>query len=71
VEKLEQDYSDLCDRVEKIDAEAARYMRSDDCLNLYGHIQDRHLCCAFWWEGTPQGHDSWERIDYELREATK
>ena len=71
MEKLEQDYSDLCDRVEKIDAEAARYMRSDACLALSLHCQHHCLTGAFRWSATPQGSDFWARIAYELERSAK
>ena len=58
-------YEDLCKRVEKIDPEAAEYMRGEakklPDFSEYSNIND-----CFYWINTPQGFNYWWGIEEKL-----
>ena len=58
-------YEALTDRVEKIDKDAAEYLRKAPnelkCFRYYGKLN-----CCFVWADTPQGHTYWENIYKKL-----
>lgn len=74
-------YAALCDRVERLDPEAAKYMRSE-ALSLTrfdqcGRKDPENIDYAFVWDETPQGHEFWDDLNeremalHDKKKATK
>lgn len=65
--ELSEEYQALCDRVEAIDKEAARYMREEapmlDSFDGCGILND-----SFVWKETPHGYNYWSKLEKALLE---
>ena len=62
--ELHPSYLALCDRVEKLDPEAAKYMREEapKLESFAGQPGDgpmQYITAAFLFDHTPQGHEFW------------
>lgn len=63
----QKEYEDLCGRVEKIDAEAAEYMRKE-AIKLKNFEYFGFLIMSFRFADTPQGFEYWNNISIKLGE---
>ena len=67
--ELSEEYQALCDRVEAIDKEAARYMREEapmlDSFDGCGILTD-----SFVWRETPHGYNYWSKLEKALLEPS-
>jgi len=61
----EREYQELCYRVERIDPDAAEYLRGEG-RTLSGFTTSGDLREVFLWEATKQGREYWQRIQKEL-----
>jgi len=57
-----KDYEELCNRVEKIDKDAADYMRGD-ARNIDCFAESDDISACFEWERTAQGWQYWKNIE--------
>lgn len=67
--ELSEEYQALCDRVEAIDKEAARYMREEAPM-LERFIDYPSLSGSFNWEYTPHGYNYWSKLEQALLEPS-
>lgn len=67
--ELSEEYQALCDRVELIDKEAARYMREEAPM-LDSFNNDGPLIESFNWEEPPHGHNYWSKLEQALLEPS-
>lgn len=67
--ELSEEYQALCDRVEVIDKEAARYMREEapmlDSFDGCSILND-----SFVWKETPHGYNYWSKLEKALLEPS-
>lgn len=62
-----KEYNDLCERVYKIDRDAAEYMRKE-AIKLKNFEYFGFLIMSFRFEDTPQGFEYWNNISIKLGE---
>ena len=67
--ELSEEYQALCDRVEAIDKEAARYMREEAPM-MDRFIDYPSLSGSFNWEYTPHGYNYWSKLEQALLEPS-
>lgn len=67
--ELSEEYQALCDRVEAIDKEAARYMREEAPM-LDSFNNDGPLIESFNWEEPPHGYNYWSKLEKALLEPS-
>lgn len=67
--ELSEEYQALCDRVELIDKEAARYMREEAPM-LDSFNNDGPLIESFNWEEPPHGYNYWSKLEKALLEPS-
>lgn len=67
--ELSEEYQALCDRVELIDKEAARYMREEAPM-LDSFNNDGPLIESFNWEEPPHGYNYWSKLEQALLEPS-
>lgn len=65
--ELSEEYQALCDRVEAIDKEAARYMREEAPM-LDSFNNDGPLIESFNWAEPPHGYNYWSKLEKSLLE---
>lgn len=65
--ELSEEYQALCDRVEVIDKEAARYMREEAPM-LDSFNNDGPLIESFNWAEPPHGYNYWSKLEQALLE---
>lgn len=74
---LPTNYLALCERVEKLDPEAAKYMREEaPKLPRFAYLPEdtepvADLSSAFEWGRTPQGHEYWKSIKDRLTSGSE
>lgn len=60
-----KNFKELCNAVEKIDRDAAEWLRND-AKDFSGFREHDNLIHCFIWADSPQGHDYWENIHIKL-----
>lgn len=60
-----KNFKELCNAVEKIDKDAAEYLRGD-AKNLRFFRESNRLNCCFGWLESPQGFDYWDNINKQI-----
>lgn len=61
------EYAALCDKVEKLDPAAARYMRDPATQLKEDFSYKGDLMACFIWGETPQGHAYWSQLQDRVR----
>jgi hypothetical protein len=63
-----EEYVELCKKVERIDAKAAKYLR-EEAPKLESFMMIGILTLCFHWIETPQGWEYWNTISQSLGES--
>lgn len=62
-------YNQLIDEVQKLDPEAAKYLRTD-AQKMQSFSCAEALSSVFFWRDSPQGHEYWSVIYHTLYERS-